>query len=238
MSRVSFQRWKILEWDENPWTKTRGPWATSLTWENSSINKHIIFIKRRIRNHYFLYNNLLFFHLKIHESPSPKDALCQDWLKLAQCLWRREFFKFVNVFCYLVFISPWERAGSFIWTNLSPLLPRMLCAKFGWNWPSGSGEEDFLISSMYFHHFVIISPLKGRDPSFEQTWIPFTQEYFVPNLVEIDPVVLEKKMKMSKVYRQTDRRTDRRRTKGNQESSLKLKTNQPTNQPNKKAATW
>ena len=26
----------------------------------------------------------------------------------------------------------------------------MLCAKFGWIWASGSGEEDFLISSKYF----------------------------------------------------------------------------------------
>ena len=45
---------------------------------------------------------------------------------------------------------------------------------------------------------------------FEKTWIPFTQGYFVPGLVEIGPVVLEKKMKMWKVYRQTDRRTDGR----------------------------
>ena len=29
-----------------------------------------------------------------------------------------------------------------VWTNLNPLHPRMLCAKFGWNWPRGSGEED------------------------------------------------------------------------------------------------
>ena len=36
--------------------------------------------------------------------------------------------------------------------------------------------------------------------SFEQSWIPFTQECFVPNLVEIGQVVLEKKMKMWKVY--------------------------------------
>ena len=56
-----------------------------------------------------------------------------------------------------------------------------------------------------------LSPLwEGRGPSFEQTWIPFTQGYFVPSLVEIGPVVLEKKMKMWKVYKQTDRRTDRR----------------------------
>ena len=28
------------------------------------------------------------------ESPSPKDALCEVWLKLAQWFWRRRFFKF------------------------------------------------------------------------------------------------------------------------------------------------
>ena len=37
-------------------------------------------------------------------------------------------------------------------------------AKFGSNWPSGSGEEKLLISSMCFHYFVIISP--WRVPSF------------------------------------------------------------------------
>ena len=50
-----------------------------------------------------------------------------------------------------------------------------------------------------------LSPLgKGRGPSFEQTWIPFTQGCFVPSLVEIGPVVLEKKMKMWKVYDNDD----------------------------------
>ena len=38
------------------------------------------------------------------------------------------------------------------------------------------------------------------------TWIPFTQGFFGPSFVEIGPVVLEK-MKMWKVYRQTDRQT-------------------------------
>ena len=36
----------------------------------------------------------------------------------------------------------------------------MLCAKFGWNWPSGSGEEHFWISSIYFCYFVINSHCK------------------------------------------------------------------------------
>ena len=65
-------------------------------------------------------------------------------------------------FRYFVIISPWKRAGPFIWTNLNPLHPRMLCAKFGWNWPSGSGEEDFSISSIYFRHFLF--PWKRAGP--------------------------------------------------------------------------
>ena len=40
---------------------------------------------------------------------------------------------------------------------------------------------------------------KGRGPSFEGTWNPSTQGCFVPSLVEIGPLVLEKNMKMLKV---------------------------------------
>ena len=36
-------------------------------------------------------------------------------------------------FLYFIIISPWKRAGPFIWTNLNPLHPRILCVKFGWN---------------------------------------------------------------------------------------------------------
>ena len=77
---------------------------------------------------------------------------------------RREnnIINFMRIYCF------------FIWTNLNPPHPRMLCAKIGWNWFSGAGEEDFLISSMYFHYFVIISPWKEWGPLFEQTWISFS----------------------------------------------------------------
>ena len=67
-------------------------------------------------------------------------------------------------FYYFPIISPLERVWPFISKNLNPLHPGILCAKFGWNWLSGSGEEDFLISSMYFHHFIIISPWKEVGP--------------------------------------------------------------------------
>ena len=88
-------------------------------------------------------------HLNKLESPSHKDALCQVCLKLAQRLWRWRFFLISSMhFRYFVVISPWKKAGAFIWTNLNPLYPRMLCAKFGWNWPSGSGEEDENVKSL------------------------------------------------------------------------------------------
>ena len=68
-------------------------------------------------------------------------------------------------FRYFVIISSWKRVRAFIWINLNSLQPRMLSAKFDWNWPSGSWEEDFfLISSMYFRYFVIISPWKRAGP--------------------------------------------------------------------------
>ena len=115
----------------------------------------------------------------------------------------RKQFKSINIYDYIITLIKGRKKNIidfkriywfFIWRNLNPLHPRMLCDKFGWNWLSGSGEEFFLISSMYFHYFVIISPWKRAGPSFEQTWIPFTQGCFVPSLVEIGSVVLQKKI--------------------------------------------
>ena len=82
-------------------------------------------------------------HLNKLAFPSPKDGLCQVWLKLAQWFWRRRFLNFVNVFSLFRNYLPLEKLGPFFWTNLNYLHQRMLCAKFGLNWPSGSEEEDF-----------------------------------------------------------------------------------------------
>ena len=74
----------------------------------------------------------------------------------------------------------------YICKTMSPLHPRSLVE---------IGSVDYYFSLMYFHYFVIKTSLwKGSGPSFEQTWISFTQECFVPSLVVIEPVVLEKKI--------------------------------------------
>ena len=51
-------------------------------------------------------------------------------------------------------------------------------------------EKEIL--SECFLYLNIISPWKKHYPSFEQSQISFTQGFFVSNLVEIGPVVLEK----------------------------------------------
>ena len=63
----------------------------------------------------------------------------------------RKIFKLGKYIFAICHISPWKRGmtlhvnkfQSQISDNMSPLHPRMICAKFGWIWPSGSGEEDF-----------------------------------------------------------------------------------------------
>ena len=70
--------------------KTRGPCATSSPEKTVQINKHMI-IKwhwlREEKKNYLLFENWMVLHLNKLGSPSPKDALCQIWLKLAQ--WTR-----------------------------------------------------------------------------------------------------------------------------------------------------
>ena len=65
-------------------------------------------------------------------------------------------------FRYFVIISPLKRRDlSFEQT----WIPRMLYAKFGWNWPSSSvvlEKKIFLISSMYVRFFEIFPLGKGR----------------------------------------------------------------------------
>ena len=61
------------------------------------------------------------------ESPSAMDALCQDWLKLAQLFWRR-FFNFVNVFSLFCNYVPLEKDGALHLNKLeSPSPEDALC---------------------------------------------------------------------------------------------------------------
>ena len=66
-------------------------------------------------------------HLNKLESPSPKDALCQVRLKLAQWFRRRRFLNFVNVFSLFRNYLPLEKGGALHLNKLESPSP-----KFGW----------------------------------------------------------------------------------------------------------
>ena len=89
-------------------------------------------------------------HLNKLESSSPKDALWQVWLKLVQ--W------FLFCFEHILLIS-----SKGLGTSSNNLLVPLLVAL---------EKKIFLISSMFFLLFIIISPWKRADPSFEQNGSP------------------------------------------------------------------
>ena len=66
----------------------------------------------------------------------------------------RKQFKSINTYDYITTLIKRRKKTIinfmriyffFIWRNLNPLHPRMICAEIGWNWLIGYGEEDFLI---------------------------------------------------------------------------------------------
>ena len=77
------------------------------------------------------------------------------------------------------------------WTNLNLLHPRMFCAKFGRNWPSDSWV-NFLNLNFVNVLFVIICPRKSVGQFLWMHLNSLHPRMFIPKLVEIYSVVLEK----------------------------------------------
>ena len=108
--------------------------------------------------------------------------MCNQYTTLSKAIFKQAGWL---SYCYF----PLKRDVAFIWTNLNPQglnNPRMLCAKFGSNWSSGS-EENFWMSFMYFRYHLLLE----KDTKDSQIWNSFTRGCFMPSLVEIGPVVLE-----------------------------------------------
>ena len=74
-----------------------------------------------------------------------------------------DFLIFQCIFTFSQLSPLWEGDWSFIWTNFIPLQPRIVCAKFGWNWTRCSGE-DFEKLTIYLYYFPIIFPFRRAWP--------------------------------------------------------------------------
>ena len=98
---------------------------THLRKQFKSLNKYdyiITLIKRRKKN---LYEKLLVLHLKKFESPSPKDALCQVWLKLGSVVLEKKFFLILSMFFpYFCNYLPLEKGGALQLIKLESPLPK------------------------------------------------------------------------------------------------------------------
>ena len=87
-------------------------------------------------------------------------------------------------FCYFIVVSLSKKCGPSFKQH-----SRML----GWYWPSSSWEKDYQILSMYFRNFIIFSPWKRVWPFIWKNLNPlYPRMLYVPSLVEICPVGLEK----------------------------------------------
>ena len=67
-------------------------------------------------------------------------------------------------FYIFVITSPLKRTWPFIWTNLNPLHPRIICTKFDWFWLAGSGEEYIFFNFSVFLLFRHYLPLETGYP--------------------------------------------------------------------------
>lgn len=81
-------------------------------------------------------------------------------------LWSRGFlddFLYANKFSTILNFSPWKRAWPFVLTNVTnfnTLYQKMVCARFGWNWPSGSREEVKILKSLQTDRLIRIGHLR------------------------------------------------------------------------------
>ena len=124
-------------------------------------------IEKKKKKQYLLYENLLVLHLNKLESPSPKDVLCQDWLKLAQWFWRRVFWFFLSIY-FSLFRNylPLEKGGAILLNKHESPSPKDLFCQVWlklayWFW--GRGFLNFVnLFSLFRNYF----PLEGAGPFF------------------------------------------------------------------------
>ena len=100
------------------------------------------------KNHYLLLENWILYICKTLSPLQPMTFCAKFGWNWHRDSGEKDFQISLKYLRYFLFISPLKRVWPFIWTNLNPLYQRMLCAKFGLNWPSGSGEEYENVKSL------------------------------------------------------------------------------------------
>ena len=143
-------------------------------WPSGSIEEDFYISSMYFCNHFPLEKGGA-LHLRNLINTSPKDDLCQVWLKFAQWFWRRRFFLKLSMHFHL------EKGGVLHLNQLESPSPKYELCQVWLKLAQCFWRRRFL---KFVNVFSQLSPLgKGQCPSFELTWIPFTKRWFVQSLV-------------------------------------------------------
>ena len=99
----------------------------------------------------FIWTKLSFHHPRMNGA-----KFFWNWPSVLE---KKYFFISSMFFRYFVIISSWKRTEPFIGININPLYPKMLCAKFGWNW-----------RRIFFFNFVNVFMLFRNHLPFVKGW--------------------------------------------------------------------
>ena len=110
-------------------------------------------------------------HLNKFESPSPKNALCQVWLKLAKLFWKR-YLNFDNEFLLFRYYPLLEKGGTLHLNKLESPSPKDCLVEIG----QAVLEKIFKFWQCIFAISLLSILEKGRDPTFEQLEYPLSKD--------------------------------------------------------------
>ena len=73
-----------------------------------------------------------------------------------------------SLYCFFIITQsfPFRKRHGLSFELLSPRHLKMFCSKFGWNWQSGSWEDDIFKLSMYLYISLLSLLGKGCSPSY------------------------------------------------------------------------
>jgi hypothetical protein len=96
-----------------------------------------------------------FIWSNLNSSPTPQKSFVPSLVQIGPVVLKK-IFKWPNPTFTFFYYRPFEEDLADYLNNLNPLYPRIICTKFDWFWPVGSGEEDF---KKKFSVFLRLSPL-------------------------------------------------------------------------------
>ena len=107
-----------------------------------------------------------------------QECFVQNVVETAQWYWIGKYF--YSKFWFFSIISPLEKDGPSFVNKFESYSPKNVLCQVWWKLAQWFWRRILKVIIVFFVILLLSSLEKGHDPSFEQTWIPFTQGCFEP----------------------------------------------------------